>query len=1752
MLKRNRRLISVFLCFVFCFNLFLPVGLVQAEPLPQGEALSDIQGHWAEREINKWLRQSLVGGYTDGSFKPDQNLTRAEFVAMVNRAFGYTQKTAFEFTDVLPEDWYAADIAQALATGYINGYPDGTFRPNQAITRQEAAAIISQILSLQGAATAETIQQFKDQAEIPFWSLGSIGAIVANGYMGGYADETFRPEQPLTRAEAISTLDRTVGLLYKQGGTYGPLHTTTTVEGNVTLTSADIILQNMIITGDLYLSAGIEAGQLSLANVQVLGTVKIKGGTELYLSPETQLNTVVIDTPVAVRGEGVIQKAYINSSDVTLATKPEKIEIAEEVTDFNIEEDEPEPSEVEEEANINFASGYPQVGNIQTDRLDLIVKTNKDGKAYYLILPVSKDAPSPEQIITGRDASDKSVDSRHYGRIRLTADERTREQIRGLRPTTSYQLYLILEDEKGNLTEVTTSKATTKRRTASKQVTIESINDLTVIVEVGAEYTLPIAVTALMSDGTTQEVPVTWEPATVDTGEEGDYTFTGTVAGYAGEVTLTLRVVEEEVEKYQVTLEANPEEGGTVNGDGEYPVDATVIIEAEPNPGFIFLNWTENETEITTEGVYSFSMRAEDVSLTANFQEVETIQVTGVSLNTAEITLTEGETETLEATVEPGNATNQAVTWSSSDGAVATVDEEGLVTAIAVGTATITVTTVDGGKTDTCEVIVVESEPDTYTVTFKDHDGTTLKTETVNHGSNATAPADPTREGYTFTGWDTVFTNVTGDLTVTAQYTINTYTVTFNNNGGDTEADPQTKTAEHGGNVGTLPAAPTKVGHNFVGWNTQADGNGDEFTAATAVTADLTVYAQWAINQYTLTYTAGENGSITGDSPQTVNHGASGTAVTAEPAEGYQFVDWSDGSTANPRTDTNVTADISVTANFAINTYTVTFKDHDGTTLKTETVNHGSNATAPADPTREGYTFTGWDTVFTNVTGDLTVTAQYTINTYTVTFNNNGGDTEADPQTKTAEHGGNVGTLPAAPTKVGHNFVGWNTQADGNGDEFTAATAVTADLTVYAQWAGDTEEIKVTGINIVPETLTLAVGAEGLLTVTLTPDNANNTKITWTNSAPEVATVNSNIVTAKAVGTTTITVTTDDGGYTDTCTVTVVEPVKTITVSGAEGAITVEKGKTLQMSASIEPSDATDSTITWSVEDGTGSAIINAAGLLTGTSAGTVTVIATAKDGFGAVGTLEITVVEPVGVSWTVGPDTKMTRLGAAQDFKAEKFEDIGDFFNQFYPWSEMKLCNVNDDGDVIAWIGEEGFTRTDPNKQVMVQIPKFYYKHTYDGSEHQFWVADQPIAGFALHPCFIRAGVEKEYVMMGAYKAGAITDVDDGGKIKLTSVSGSIPAVSRTRATFRTQAQNRGDSWYIVDALARNAVSLLYLVEYADTNCQTAIGQGIVNLRYNENDKAVKESTEPNTIIVSSAIGDYFKVGQVVGIGTSLGGGQVCQHRTITKIEPEEGETGNVIITVDGNSLITVAGNIIYHVGQKTGGCDSLDGESGRAPLGTDGEAGVNGQVSVSYRGIEDLWGNVWEFIDGINIKNGNGLIREPYIADSNFADNKFDDNYTATGITLPETNGYCGNFAASEDADWLLMPNTLGGSTSTYIPDYFYQNWANTADKVALAGGRWNYGNSAGLFYWLLTTPLVIRASASAPGPFKFLKRGGTGVPNPRPIAPREKATVREEGRSEGQTQGGLGELSPNHTKIFQYGGMKCVGGLGWRQLE
>jgi len=143
----------------------------------------------------------------------------------------------------------------------------------------------------------------------------------------------------------------------------------------------------------------------------------------------------------------------------------------------------------------------------------------------------------------------------------------------------------------------------------------------------------------------------------------------------------------------------------------------------------------------------------------------------------------------------------------------------------------------------------------TYIVTFDSQGGSTVNSQTVEDGELVTEPTAPMKAGYTFAGWykelecinawDFVDDMVTSDVTLYAKWATNTYTVTFNKNGGDTEANPKTKTATYGGNVGTLPTAPTRMGYTFGGWNTKANGSGTEFEATTAVTADITVYAQW-------------------------------------------------------------------------------------------------------------------------------------------------------------------------------------------------------------------------------------------------------------------------------------------------------------------------------------------------------------------------------------------------------------------------------------------------------------------------------------------------------------------------------------------------------------------------------------------------------------------------------------------------------------------------------------------------------------------------------------------------------------------------------------------------------------------------------------------------------------------------------------------------------------------------------------------
>jgi hypothetical protein len=189
---------------------------------------------------------------------------------------------------------------------------------------------------------------------------------------------------------------------------------------------------------------------------------------------------------------------------------------------------------------------------------------------------------------------------------------------------------------------------------------------------------------------------------------------------------------------------------------------------------------------------------------------------------------------------------------------------------------------------------------------------------------------------------------VTANITVSASFAINTYTLTYTAGANGTITGTTPQIVNSGAN-GTPVTAVPNTGYHFVQWS---DGSTANPRTDTNVTANITVSASFAINTFTLTYTAGANGTIVGTSPQTVNFGANGTPVTAAPNAGYHFVQWSDTSTANPRTDTNVTANISVSASFAINTYTVTATAGANGTIApaSQVVNHNGTASFTVTP----------------------------------------------------------------------------------------------------------------------------------------------------------------------------------------------------------------------------------------------------------------------------------------------------------------------------------------------------------------------------------------------------------------------------------------------------------------------------------------------------------------------------------------------------------------------------------------------------------------------------------------------------------------------------------------------------------------------------------------------------------------------------------------------------------------------------------
>lgn len=287
--------------------------------------------------------------------------------------------------------------------------------------------------------------------------------------------------------------------------------------------------------------------------------------------------------------------------------------------------------------------------------------------------------------------------------------------------------------------------------------------------------------------------------------------------------------------------------------------------------------------------------------------------------------------------------------------------------------------------------------------------------------------------------------------------------------------------------------------------------------------------------------------------------------------------------------------------------------------------------------------------------------------------------------------------------------------------------------------------------------------------------------------------------------------------------------------------------------------------------------------------------------------------------------------------------------FDSYAPWSGMKECNLDASGTVTAWKDDRNFSRS--NIRTMVFIPEFYVAAKRNGVKQYFYVSDKPITGFTKHP-----GSGK---YIGKYHMDAFANG--------YSKTEESPYVNITRATARSKAKSVGSKFHLYDFATYCAIIFLYIVEFADWNCQSKIGQGYTNSN--------------NSSAISS------------------------------------------------------------------GGTDSMTYHTGRA-------SGTDGRTAVQYRWLENLWGNVYQWVDGFN---ANGT-RAYYCTDpSKYADNT-ETGYTNIG-TLP-ASGWIKNLTVTDNG--LLIPKTSGGSETTYVPDYVY---SSSGWRVLFVGGYWNGGANAGL---------------------------------------------------------------------------------------
>lgn len=367
---------------------------------------------------------------------------------------------------------------------------------------------------------------------------------------------------------------------------------------------------------------------------------------------------------------------------------------------------------------------------------------------------------------------------------------------------------------------------------------------------------------------------------------------------------------------------------------------------------------------------------------------------------------------------------------------------------------------------------------------------------------------------------------------------------------------------------------------------------------------------------------------------------------------------------------------------------------------------------------------------------------------------------------------------------------------------------------------------------------------------------------------------------------------------------------------------------------------------------------------------------------------------------------------GLEADFENNKFirlagavgKTAGADFDNVRAYGGRRRCNLSDDGEVLAYYGDENFKADGSNGQVMVEQPRFYYKvvplktEKIDGADGyhlrkaRYYISDTPKAGFKVHPAFVRNGVEVDRIYLSAFE-GCIYDTSNGEYLSaseqsadfdndmLSSIAGIKPCSKFTRNEARKLAHNRGNGWEQANIQTVSATQLLFVIEHASFNSQTEIGIGVSS-------KADNKATN-----MSESTGKTLALGNTSGSVTD-------QH--------------------------------------------------------------------ITYRGEENIYGNIQSWVDGLIIKHyPNKPNLSLFISDTYTSDSLNQGSYKVTDIIPEKTDAYVSAFGYSKTYDWIFFPTETKGTDVLPIGDRYYG--PSIAGEYVLGfGGDWYHGTGCGCFCW------------------------------------------------------------------------------------